>query len=810
MIERYKWVPFFKELSKKIHHYSENHSELVNILGRIGVSNGLTDIIDKDGNKIPLEEIDPFSFVANICKYRRVNRIEKLKGIQKEFSIKISPIDMDFDGLPSVNPLKVWLFPYKYEREEDHISKLWSLYHSMILNSENLGPAAEKVFDDLLSNKYRQVGKASLTQGLFRLAPEHYFPIDSQTRPFLRKNDIPYDFENFKQYMKILAAIKEKFGERFFYELSHDAWKENTLSEDFISSNLEILCVFDGEKTKSLLESEVVKSLEKFNLHPKFQIGVGSEPKKYDIAVFIQAWDVNENTNFEVVIESVLINQVIETDLESGGFQKLYSILFMSDEYEIAKKYINSNLTLVDSVRKNIKSKYKKVFEFSNKEEFVSLLPNSISSFSNEKEKIKLRSLSLKKIGLFSETAEIEFHDRITVFIGLNGSGKTTILKSLGLGLLGYDSNTKNELFQGNKTIFYDLIQIEGYENGKPVYSKDSKIELKLSDYAEPREVLFKSSQVTGEFDIIYDNRDHQIKGDNGLEFPNLVIGFSQIRNDSFGKERITIDGHPKIIEVADIVSDLHISKLVSFRSWIADLDNERRNDSSKKVKERNKFLIDKVFSIISEITGDNIEFSHLASVDPPDIWIKTNTHQKGIPIRLVSQGYQTLLGWVGYVLKRMVEQQDINKETIEYNSFNSQKTVIIIDEIDTYLHPVWQIRLVSVLKKYFINTQFVITTHSPWIVSHIPSNDCYVYRVEDGNIQRIQAYGKEIGFLGSEGFGVESRPKEIEKKLDAMFIQYEEENFEKAEIYYKELKEILHNDPGILLAEGFRNGKQD
>ena len=50
-------------------------------------------------------------------------------------------------------------------------------------------------------------------------------------------------------------------------------------------------------------------------------------------------------------------------------------------------------------------------------------------------------------------------------------------------------------------------------------------------------------------------------------------------------------------------------------------------------------------------------------------------------------------------------------------DDFTKEPAILIIDEIDTYIHPQWQKKIISVLNEEFPGTQFIIATHSPLLV---------------------------------------------------------------------------------------------
>jgi len=96
---------------------------------------------------------------------------------------------------------------------------------------------------------------------------------------------------------------------------------------------------------------------------------------------------------------------------------------------------------------------------------------------------------------------------------------------------------------------------------------------------------------------------------------------------------------------------------------------------------------------------------------------------------------------------------------------------VVLIDEIDLHLHPKWQSRVVVILRELFPNIQFVITTHSPLILNHIPSK--YIRSIENGNIYGvIETYGQEVGTVLENIMQLDESSKyrqEFEKIYDLM-----------------------------------------
>lgn len=84
---------------------------------------------------------------------------------------------------------------------------------------------------------------------------------------------------------------------------------------------------------------------------------------------------------------------------------------------------------------------------------------------------------------------------------------------------------------------------------------------------------------------------------------------------------------------------------------------------------------------------------------------------------------------------------------------------IVMVDEIDLHLHPAWQQTIIGSLRTAFPEVQFILTTHSPQVLSTVASDQIRV--IEGG-----QPFDASPGTQGAESsrilervFGVESRP---------------------------------------------------
>lgn len=216
-MSKYSWVPVFKNVCRWIADYENKQQELVQILREIGVDKGLEDELS-DGSRESLKVIDPFTFFATFMKYGVVKRTEFFAALLKRANLPISA-PSDFNGVPNAQPLKVWLFPYEKERSDDMVPSLWALFHQM-----RAGKIDGELFDKIL--KIPHTGFAKLTECLFYLSPEEYFPVDAQTKHWLKKKGRELPKENWQSYQELLSWL-DSTQSKSYYEISYEAWYEN-------------------------------------------------------------------------------------------------------------------------------------------------------------------------------------------------------------------------------------------------------------------------------------------------------------------------------------------------------------------------------------------------------------------------------------------------------------------------------------------------------------------------------------------------------------------------------------------------------
>ena len=266
MIDKnFTWVETHKEITKYLSTKENKQSELIQLLRSIGITpfNDKSEI-NKSIHDIELDEIDPFTFYCYIYKYGEKRRLKYLQEIAKKINV-LAPTDER--GIPSAQAQKVWLFPYKYDRKNNEISRLWDFFNKALANE-----ITDTDFLDVL--KIRSVGKTKLTEALFYIQPEKYLPINGPTKPFIKEElGINTNFNTYKEYLALLERIKTKTNIPF-YQLSYNAWEwvEKRKDRNNISGySKELLMFLDQAKTNDLK----TKHYEKNYLGTKVKVSFG-------------------------------------------------------------------------------------------------------------------------------------------------------------------------------------------------------------------------------------------------------------------------------------------------------------------------------------------------------------------------------------------------------------------------------------------------------------------------------------------------------------------------------------------------------
>lgn len=317
---------------------------------------------------------------------------------------------------------------------------------------------------------------------------------------------------------------------------------------------------------------------------------------------------------------------------------------------------------------------------------------------------------SIKYLDLPFSTEDDETR-KWTFVLGENGTGKSTVLRSIALLLAGTEAlpellvNTDSWIRNRTQScrLFATLVTAQGKE-------RDIEISMRRGDGIKD---VFKRNRE------LLDLLDQAI---SHTERNYFTVGYGASRrfsSDRYSTSRAAeIFRDPRAQRVATMfVPDATLNPL---DSWAMDLDY-RRKDGIKIVRNALDDLL------------PNVKFK---GIDKDRRKLLFRTPDGSVSLDQLSEGYQNVALWCGDLLYRITETFEDYKKPLE------ARGLLLIDELSLHLHPVWQRQLIGFLTDKLPNFQIIATTHSPLTVHQADEGELFMLRREEpGKPPVLQAY---------------------------------------------------------------------
>lgn len=349
---------------------------------------------------------------------------------------------------------------------------------------------------------------------------------------------------------------------------------------------------------------------------------------------------------------------------------------------------------------------------------------------------MKLRQVAFDNFRMWEHFA-LELGPRLTLLLGENGSGKTALLDGIAVGLgeiLTHLPGVSGITFRKRGDIHQVHNQIQPYAR----VALESRTGLKW-DRLQRRDKSQKTAEtipVGFGLKALRGHLDEQVidPWNEGRSFDLPLIAY-------YGVSRAILDipqyrrNFPAEYQRLDGLANALDAK-IDFKSafaWFYLKENEEHSqqkaarsfDVTLPELDAVRRAITRVFP---DLTNPRIELNPLR--------LAVDKDGETLDIAQLSDGYQTLLGLVLDLAARMAMANP------HYDDPLSAEALVMIDEVDLHLHPAWQQRVVGDLLTTFPGTQFIITTHSPFIVealnNHLKRHQVKGLPLEDAEIESL------------------------------------------------------------------------
>lgn len=373
---------------------------------------------------------------------------------------------------------------------------------------------------------------------------------------------------------------------------------------------------------------------------------------------------------------------------------------------------------------------------------------------------MEIKSVRLSDVGRFEEL-DIQFaptsthRSKITVLMGRNGSGKTTVLKSLNICLSWLIARIRSGTASGMQLPTEDIrndapgavvsIGITDLSHPRASIGDDHREnELFVWGCARSREGrVATAGGAMSEIRLLADHYRTQLTADEGASLPLIAYYPSErrildISLKTSGKQAVDqFDGYDNRFNGG---VDLH-----DFFGWFREREDSENEDG---IPDAILAQIAEKFGSASEVwqTLSNLEgcsrdpqltavrsaiaalmpgFTNLRVHRSPHLHMTVEKHGATLNVTQLSQGEKSLFALVGDIARRLTITNPSMDNPLHGNG------IILIDEVDLHLHPQWHLNLIARLRETFPNCQFVLTTHSPTVIDQ--GTDALVHLLDDG-----------------------------------------------------------------------------
>lgn len=376
---------------------------------------------------------------------------------------------------------------------------------------------------------------------------------------------------------------------------------------------------------------------------------------------------------------------------------------------------------------------------------------------------MRITKLTLQNFRNFNDDAEkntFVFREKFTAIIGENGKGKSSILNGLeiavGAYLLGINEADKRHIREaeirkeevsspsGAKHLVPKVpvnVIVEGF------IDSENQISWRRSIPDVGAKTTSSQNHVGSVRDIAESKRKSFYETNIPVDNPVILFfGTSRLwgaarKRQSFSGREIYALGYFSWAEMR--------SNSFRYTDWLDGYDF-RVKDSKEVIGTKEAFFqaIKTAVPFIEDIDFGGFE-----------LWLKLKSGAY-MPLSIHSDGIQTIVDMVAELAFRCVILNGHYKEEAVIKS----KGLVMIDEIDLHIHPNWQRHLVQDLKNAFPEIQFVVTTHSPFIVQSLSADEIINLDFPDSGISPIELPIDDVAedVMGvSSAFSLENEQKE-------------------------------------------------
>lgn len=429
---------------------------------------------------------------------------------------------------------------------------------------------------------------------------------------------------------------------------------------------------------------------------------------------------------------------------------------------------------------------------------------------------MKLSEITLKNFRGIHEL-DIQLNEKSTVFFGINGVGKSLVLRAVDLlyaniiGRLAGSSKklaqmTEDDIMNGKAAAYVSA----GFRfRSGEVFSYWRKISRKSGrkHCAQLRDLIryFEEQYITKPYE----------DADENLIFPPDQKNMPVFVN--YGVNRLVVDipleaAKQKAFEKLNAF-DKAIESKIDFRAlfeWFRlqeDLENQQKVRSEKGMEYENRELKAVRTAMTAMLEG----FDHIR-IERQPLTMMVEKEGVSLNINQLSDGEKCTIALFGDLARRLAIANPALESPLDGTG------VVLIDELELHMHTQWQRKILRVLKETFPNIQFLVTTHSPQVLGETGEDYNIITLKKEGMDIIINQYDSMYGWdsnaILEERMETPSLSAGIKQLVEKMYEALEAKDYDNAQAYADQVDEVTNgrNDSAakvrILIAKGRRHEK--
>lgn len=362
-----------------------------------------------------------------------------------------------------------------------------------------------------------------------------------------------------------------------------------------------------------------------------------------------------------------------------------------------------------------------------------------------------LKSLVLHNFRCFSDLT-VNFNNRLTVIVGGNGAGKSTVMDAatIAAGTLtsAMDGLTNYGIKKGDA--HYKCFDLGSNVDVQPQFP----VEITAIGDVDGKEITWTRNLNSAKgrgglasakpLTLVAESYQERMRsGDRELKLPIIsYYGTGRLWAQHKEKKGDTFEKNNRSNGYIDSLDGAANDKLMM--KWFQKMtlqEFQRKQEIPEFTAVRT--ALEKVFASITGFSDVKVQYNPDTG-DLDVIYYDKDKKHIRIPVSLLSDGYRCTISLIADIAYRMAL---LNPQLLD-NVLTETEGIVLIDEVDLHLHPTWQKRILKDLMEIFPKVQFIVSTHAPEVINSVKREsvvvlkDCGVWEAAD------ETYGKDANTI--------------------------------------------------------------